>query len=912
MSDDAEREVEADALEAWLQFTESPRQGDEEFERLCARHPRLRVRLTELRASSREALGAPAPHESRALREWLERLSRPIQRGARFTKQAILARGGMGVVHRAQDVELERTVALKELSTVHEGPGLQAASRFLEEARITAQLDHPGILPVHELGVDQHGQLYFAMKLVEGRDLRAVFNLVHEGREEWTQTRALGVLLKVCEAMAYAHSKGVIHRDLKPANVMVGGFGEVYVMDWGLARAMGRKDVHDIRLKLHYEPESVHTVRREEREEEPDSPLVTMDGAVVGTPAYMPPEQARGEIHLLSPRSDVYSIGAMLYDLLTGTVPYMPRGVRLSKHTVLARLVEGPPTPITRLAAHAPAELVAIAEKAMARDPERRYGDTLALGADLRAYLEHRVVSAYQIGPWPELSKWVERNRALAGALAAALLALVAGLVASSILYVRAHENELRAHKNELRARAEALAASQRAQEVLRLSAFQELDDLVREAGRLWPVTPALELAYLDWLSRAEDLVQRLPQHEEALAELRGRAQVVEEGGATRWVFAAEEDRWWHDQLAKLVAELHVFSDAEAGLFSAGISPGHGWGVRRRLEQARVVEERTLSGPDARARWAEASASIRAPDGFAYSSLELAPQLGLLPIGRDPDSWLWEFAHLESGEPAERGPDGKLQIRDETGLVFVLLPGGTFRMGAQRFDPARPNFDPRTTAEESPVHVVRLSPYFLSKYEMTQGQWRRLTGGHPSFWDPDPRLPVEQVSWIMADEVCRRHGLSLPSEAQWEYAARGGSDAPLWTGEDLAVLAEVANLAERSFHAGGGSLDKITEDWDDGAYGPARVGRYAPNPFGLHDLQGNVWEWCLDWDHAYPFDDVQQDPVVLEPGNATTRILRGGSFDSAAVNARAAARFNDTPDNIDYNLGFRPARHVGH
>src|SRR6185436_8379713 len=125
-----------------------------------------------------------------------------------------------------------------------------------------------------------------------------------------------------------------------------------------------------------------------ERDETPDSPLVTMDGVVVGTPAYMSPEQAGGEIQHITPRSDVYSLGAMLYELLSGTVPYVPRGARISKHTVLARVLEGPPTPIAKLDAKAPAELVAIAEKAMARAPEQRYPDTIALGEDLRAYLE--------------------------------------------------------------------------------------------------------------------------------------------------------------------------------------------------------------------------------------------------------------------------------------------------------------------------------------------------------------------------------------------------------------------------------------------------------------------------------------------------------------------------------------------
>ena len=376
------------------------------------------------RAESAAASFVPSPTP---IDEHLRRLSEPMQRGARFQREDVIARGGMGVIHRVRDVELDRTLALKEMILGPADRYLLAASRFLEEAQVTAQLDHPGIVPIHEIGLSD-GRLYFAMKLVRGRDLRTILESSREGSEGWTRPRMLGVLLKVCEAMAYAHTKGVIHRDLKPSNVMVGHFGEVYVMDWGLARALGRQDVHDIRLKRDDETKSLRTERREEREETPDSPLVTMDGVVVGTPAYMSPEQARGEIQLLSPRSDVYSIGAILYHVLTGQSPYVEPGTRTSKHTVLGRVIEGPPRPVQEVTRDVPVELVAICEKAMARDPAGRYSDTLSLADDLRAFLEGRVVRAYEFGPWAEGKKWVARNRALAAAIAAVLVLFVGGL----------------------------------------------------------------------------------------------------------------------------------------------------------------------------------------------------------------------------------------------------------------------------------------------------------------------------------------------------------------------------------------------------------------------------------------------------------------------------------------------------
>ena len=344
---------------------------------------------------------AQAP--SGASSELLRRLADHGLKQSRYKLEGEVARGGMGAILKVWDEDLRRHLAMKVIlgkgASQSEGntPPVDSRqlARFLEEAQVTGQLDHPGIVPVHELGLDNDGRVYFTMKLVKGRDLKHIFDLVFEEKEGWNETRALGLILRACEAMAYAHAKGVIHRDLKPANIMVGNFGEVYVMDWGLARVLGRKDTHDIRLKpalLDVVAHASKTERREEREEAPDSPLITMDGDVMGTPAYMSPEQARGEIEKLSARSDVYSLGAMLYHLLARHMPYVEPGARVSNRTVLGMVLQGPPAPLHAIRKDVPAELVAICEKAMARDASQRYADTLELAKDLRAFLEHRVV----------------------------------------------------------------------------------------------------------------------------------------------------------------------------------------------------------------------------------------------------------------------------------------------------------------------------------------------------------------------------------------------------------------------------------------------------------------------------------------------------------------------------------------
>src|SRR5262245_13840869 len=218
--------------------------------------------------------GEPVPWE-----ELLGRLEAQSPRESRYRLEGEIGRGGMGAVLRVWDGALQRQLAMKVVAKDGRPSGEErlppdprTLSRFLEEAQVTGQLDHPGIVPVHELGMDSEGRIYFTMKLVKGKTLKEVFEELADGQGGWTQARVLGVLLKVCEAMSYAHAKGVIHRDLKPANVMVGRFGEVFVMDWGLAKVLGREENRDIRIQ----PDILATSellssRRSLAEETPDS-----------------------------------------------------------------------------------------------------------------------------------------------------------------------------------------------------------------------------------------------------------------------------------------------------------------------------------------------------------------------------------------------------------------------------------------------------------------------------------------------------------------------------------------------------------------------------------------------------------------------------------------------------------------
>lgn len=451
-------------------------------------------------ASSPARPTTKAPSSAGGTGEVLHRLGERAGASSRYRIDGEIARGGMGAILEVFDEDLRRKLAMKVILE-RSAPGTTGTpskpdgstrveptvlARFLEEAQVTGQLDHPGIVPVHELGLDASGRVYFTMRLVHGRDLEAIFDLVARSAEGWTTARALGVLLKVCEATAYAHEKGVVHRDLKPANVMVGRFGEVYVMDWGLARVRGRSEPAQKRRTAataasesndaNAEPaaEPVATDRKDAATSTIGSELHTMDGDVLGTPSYMSPEQARGETEQLDERADVYAVGAMLYRLLAGRSPYSEPGERANAASLWRRVLAGPPIPLATLAPEAPAELVAVCEKAMARERDDRYAGMQALAEELRAFLEGRVVQAFATGAWATAKKWMQRNRALAASLAAAVLALAAGLVVSLLFAQQARDNARLAEARQTEAVASAQLAEQRRLEASRNAELAE------------------------------------------------------------------------------------------------------------------------------------------------------------------------------------------------------------------------------------------------------------------------------------------------------------------------------------------------------------------------------------------------------------------------------------------------------
>jgi eukaryotic-like serine/threonine-protein kinase len=330
----------------------------------------------------------------------------PLASPDRYELEGELARGGQGLVLRAFDRHLRRDVVLKQ--ALRASP--DALARFVRETFVTARLEHPAVVPVHDAGRWPSGEPFYVMKRVSGRSLD------EEIRERKTLSARLALLpnvLAVAEAVAYAHSQRVIHRDLKPANVLVGTFGETVVVDWGLAKDLASEH-----------PEPVEIAGEEER-----VGGKTAVGDIIGTPAYMPPEQAEGLA--IDERADVYALGALLYHLIAGAAPYSRRE-RKSRH-----VLEGPPEPVAVLEPDAPPDLLAVVDKAMARRAADRYANAGELAEELRRFLTGRLVGAHRYSLRELVVRWVRRNRTavLVGALLAALLVVLA--IASFIRIVR-------------------------------------------------------------------------------------------------------------------------------------------------------------------------------------------------------------------------------------------------------------------------------------------------------------------------------------------------------------------------------------------------------------------------------------------------------------------------------------------
>ncbi len=747
-----------------------------------------------------------------------------------------VGRGGMGVVYRARDVALDRDVAVKLLADRYPADS-PAAQRFLSEARITGQLQHPCIPAVHQVGTLADGRPFLAMKLIKGNTLELFLRDRPDPSAD--RGRLSAIFEAVCQAVGYAHARRVIHRDLKPANVMVGAFGEVQVMDWGLAKVLGGAT-----------PAAVDALAAEQTQfnPAPESGSHTQAGSLIGTPAFIPPEQAGGEIERVNERSDVFGLGALLTVILTGKPPYVGETFESVRAQSLRGKLEDC---FARLdACGAEPDLVALCKQCLAFEPADRPADAGAVAAavaGLRAAADERArraelervrvkgeqaTAAAQSAAQARIARLFKR---FAGGLTAALCLALALTVWALLLWQDAQRQEQAAKQEADKAR--------KARDFL-VSIFR-IKDL--QAGN---TTTARQI-----LNEAE---QRIPIEFAEQPALR-------------------------DELLAAIAEVnrHLDRTIPAAMI---------------LEARGRIQLRGSRGDSAR----PTPQTLLYPDDRLTLAADAQVQLVFLSD--------LHKERLQPGREATVGrkgcsPADAIRKRDASVLMtFVPLPKETFYMG----------WDDTIKSPRKGVRTNTTEEFEIALHDVTQGQWEAIMGNNPSWFsrknggrdwvadisDEELKLfPVEEVSWDDAQEFIKKlnekergrgYWYRLPSEKEWEYACRGGA----------------TSLEECSYHF---YLDKPTNDLSsaqanfngNGPAGqaqpgpwlrrPTRVGAYPPNKLGLCDMHGNVWQWT-------------------DTAQGSGRVDRGGSWREAGPDCRAANRFVLAPTVRSINLGFRLAR----
>jgi serine/threonine-protein kinase len=828
-----------------------------------------------------------------------------------------LGAGGMGEVVRAWDRDLHRFVAVKRLRSA--GDSRDSTLRFVKEAQITGQLEHPNIVPIHDLGIDSEGRIYFSLKLIEGESLKSIIEKRKTNQElspgvrykdVYTQLRMIEIFISVCQAVAYAHAKGVIHRDLKPDNIMLGLYGEVLVVDWGIAKVIDSK------------------VPAEDQKTIPITalndlaPEKSMEGSVAGTPAYMSPEQAQGRVSSIDARSDVYALGAVLYHVIAGRPPYEGS----STLEVLKRVQQFPPKPLASGTVGfqpVPRELKAICSKAMSREPELRYASAEELRDDLQAYLENRPVQACPETRWRRFQKWFKRNRKQAqiGSIAA----LTAIILLSSAYY---GYREWRIHG-------------------LLRDAQQKLDGFHRvqaaaASGRDADSTQgydALNLVLLD-LQRALDLSPNRASTKSLLSDTymeqwrlamtRGNSALAENAQREVNRFeGGEPNRYSRELNGDAVIDLapdppdsqiylfkfiNVDSRLPDGTTGSRLVP-----VPFDLQKFNVVPavlrselDRAQSGPPV------------LPG--AHTIFNLSPaEASLIPATRLHDLHLPPGSYLLVARHSNRDDTRVPLLVPRTGSVeqaihlpspddappgFFYIAGGTARIGG-------------ASANALPEHSVMIQPFLMYHDEISMGDYaeflKALVADHKRA-EAETRQPrdfgkkiavfgkdgslsllnTKHPKWFLASAV---RGISfndvqayiqwrsgrdhlpyrLPTEIEWESTCRGADGRRYsWGNRYASGFAFIL----QGYNDTGGDRNWQWEDFKD------------ESPWGVHDLAGGVAEWTSStYRPSARSGDAEYGQFAI----------RGNAWSLPPVGLECAFRTSGQPEYFHPTIGFRLA-----
>ncbi|MCB9883502.1 MAG: SUMF1/EgtB/PvdO family nonheme iron enzyme [Planctomycetes bacterium] len=711
----------------------------------------------------------------------------------------ILGEGGMGTVYEATRRELgsKARVALKLIRS--DVRSEHARARFDAERSALQRLSHPNVARLLDAGLDEQGHPYFTMEFVDGASITTFCDELQLDRPA-----RLALFEGICRGIEHAHQRGILHRDLKPSNVLVtriDGGPVPKIIDFGIARFLDE----DVELDR----------------------LTAETDLLLGTPQYMSPEQADPDTREVDTRSDIYGLGALLYELLSGSPPFRREDFQNQGIAQVRRILrEVDPRPPIGRTKETLTDLDWITLRALHKDPERRYPSVGALLGDLERLSNHLPVEATPPSRIDRARKFARRHRF---ALSATALILIALATACALIFT-----------SWTRARAAAREAIE-ARDVERATSDPlRVRFLVHEARKPWPSEATLEanLAWVDgWLGETDSILSRA-----SFAELRSlRTEVA----SRRAVLETTWPLW--ERCHESLRETREFASFEFAphphLIPLGIE----------LDRSRAF-------------------------GHVFDPLWIfaVGGTGSLPLRVD-----------EHGEPVPLGEPGFTRMDDDTATLLILVPRGTCFMGAQVEDSQAPGYDVRCEgrqqSNELPVVPVSLEPFLISRYEITQAQYTKFleaTGRSREIMLVDsgpPRQPVGGIDWRDAKVFCDWAGLELPSEAQWEYACRAGTTTSSWNGDGIDDLARVSwfrGNSTRALHA--------VDSW------PADTS--PANPWGLYHMLGNVDEWPLD-SYYLTHEGVHPDGTARVFHGDNNRGLRGGSVLSISRDTRVALRY---------------------
>ncbi|MBI3830756.1 MAG: SUMF1/EgtB/PvdO family nonheme iron enzyme [Planctomycetes bacterium] len=782
------------------------------------------------------------------------------EEGTEYEIVRVLGQGGMGVVYEARQTALDRSIALKMIkSTAAQDQDSQAV--FLAEAAVTGELEHPGVVPVYDLGIQADGMLFYAMKQVKGVPWNKVLNKksVQENIE---------VLLKIADAVAFAHAKGIIHRDLKPENVMLGEFGEVLLMDWGLAASV---------------VDGGKTGR------------LTAANAAGGTPAYMAPEMATGNVELIGYRSDVYLLGAILYEIVTALRPHTGKDMMTVLYNIATNVIQQ---------TDKKGELVDIAVKAMSTQPEERYASIKDFQAAIKDSQKHfeSITLADKAGEHLEKANKTKVYDDYAQALFGYQQALEMW-EANRAAHVGVKETRLAYTRRAIEQADIDLASS--LIEPVKADYPHVLDEIAemrrdREAKRkrlrvLTYGSAGLAAFILIGVTVAYFLVSA--QKERAL---------VAKKDAEFQRNKADDARKEAEENAERAREAQKDADASALIArsneeKAKESEKHAKESERLAKEnfdklQKAVNEVLQARGEAKEAMTTAEMAEKLKKDAQKAELEAKEKLERTgELLEASDKWIFDAAGAKDRQAKAAEQLGKpalleLALPQGQKLALLAVPAGNFIMGTPAKEANR--------MSEEYLHTVTITkPYYMAKYELSVAQWKAITGTEPPVPDvssPSPNHPVTNINCKDVDQLLAKlkalapegFEFRLPTEAEWEWACRAGTNTPFCDGESKADLEKVAFFR---FNSSGGVHD---------------VGTLAPNQFGLYDMHGNVSELCRDYyDPSFYLKGEKQDP--LNEQAEKFRVARGGGWVNLPQHVRSAYRSYVHVENRYDFLGIR-------